>query len=534
MELEKRDALLSLSLATFCFLNPWAELSSSTHYYYRKLPPAATTIWATAANTLLLTIAIWLGIAWVKRSKSPTIRYIGYVCFFALLIAAVDSLQVHVVDFNIEGRLTRRVGWEVRALAAAVVLGVVLLAAVYARFLARPAANLMIALSPLFPLVAVQAVWTHWKRPPDAHFADAVATRRASPAKATRMLWLMFDEWDQRISFENRPSGFALPEIDRFRKEALSANRFSGGWYGTRNAVPSMLTGHRVTQSREAGPRDLAVRWDGGNEPSRWSARPSFFQILREQGWSVGLSGWYHPYCRVIGSQIDICRWEAGASIYDRPEYSQDLTLAESMGVIAERQLLKPVGLSWANLSRKDVRQRRLQAREYQSIYNEAMKMLGNVDFLMVHLPVPHPFGIYKRQSGELGGFPNATYVDNLALTDRTLKDFRSALTQQGQWDDVTVILSSDHSLRMAYWAESTGWSDAERQAFGTTRARWVPFMIKLPAKQPAAIYDERFSILLMHDLIIALARQEIRTNDELRSWLDRNKSRFPIPGSKP
>src|SRR2546423_46880 len=48
---------------------------------------------------------------------------------------------------------------------------------------------------------------------------------RAQPARSLRrVVWLMFDELDQRITFEARPPGLELPELDRLRRESLYAD----------------------------------------------------------------------------------------------------------------------------------------------------------------------------------------------------------------------------------------------------------------------------------------------------------------------
>ena len=88
--------------------------------------------------------------------------------------------------------------------------------------------------------------------------------------------------------------------------------------------MPSILTGSNIQEERDAGPRELLVRPEGSREFLRWSTQPTLFSRLRELGWTTAVTGWFLPYCCVLGAQIDLCDWEAGASIYDRPEYARD------------------------------------------------------------------------------------------------------------------------------------------------------------------------------------------------------------------
>ena len=39
-----------------------------------------------------------------------------------------------------------------------------------------------------------------------------------------RVVWIIFDEADYRMIFEQRPASLEMPEFDRLREESLSAN----------------------------------------------------------------------------------------------------------------------------------------------------------------------------------------------------------------------------------------------------------------------------------------------------------------------
>ena len=55
----------------------------------------------------------------------------------------------------------------------------------------------------------------------------------------------------------------------------------------------------------------------------------------------------------------------------------------------------------------------------------EALIRDQSISFVFIHLPVPHPPGIYDRSTGRerAGG----TYIDNLALADRSLGELMAA-----------------------------------------------------------------------------------------------------------
>jgi hypothetical protein len=339
---------------------------------------------------------------------------------------------------------------------------------------------------------------------------------------------MLFDEWDYWLAFEERPAGLSLPEMDRLREQAFNASRAVGGGRRVPHAIPSLLSGYNVSGERDAGPRELLIQPNGSQQFVKWSSQPTVLSRLRDQGWTTAVAGWFVPYCRVLESHIDICAWEAGASIYDRREYAEDLPLIECMRTLAYRVVTRLPKISKARPFRKDLRQRELQVDEYQRVRNTARALLGSADFVFVHWPVPHPFGIYDRATGKIGAYIHSTYFDNLALADRTVGDFRALLEERGKWDDTIVVISSDHSLRYEKWRQSPSWSRTEAEAI-RRRFPYVPFMIKLAHQRHGQNYNQPFSMLLMHDLLLALASGNINTPEKLIAWFDANRDRFSL-----
>jgi hypothetical protein len=340
---------------------------------------------------------------------------------------------------------------------------------------------------------------------------------------------MLFDEWDYRLAFDRRPAGLMLPEMDRLRNQAFHATHAVGGGYGIRHALPSLLIGHNVVAEQDAGPRDLLIRLEGTPELVKWSAQRSLFSRLRENGRTTAVAGWYIPYCRVLGAQIDICEWEPAASIYDRPEYAENLSLIEGMRTLARRVVTTIPKVSKTLPLRKDISQRELQVKEYERIRGTARKLVGSADFVFVHWPLPHPFGIYNRSTGTIGPYADSTYADNLLLADRTVGEFRSILEEGGRWDDTILIISSDHSLRPEQWRYSPAWTRTEAEMTGNRQFPYVPFVVKLARQRHGLDYNEPFSMLLINDLIVALARAEINTPEQLSAWFHANRERFPL-----
>jgi hypothetical protein len=294
-----RHAFVCLSLANLYFLDVWIELGNRTHDYYMKVPPRWAMLYAAAADLALLWLCLLACAALWRRFRSPAADLIACLAAGAALLVPLNILRTSVFGSTfawLGGLLGRST-----MLAAAGLLG--LLTVAYALYRPRRCLQALslglLLLLPLLPIMAGTAIVSMAFRPPDEAFASSVPLpegRRGRP----RMLWMLFDEWDQRLVFDARPPGLALPAIDRLRAEALVASRAVGGGYGTANAVPSMFIGRRITESTPAGPSELLIGIDDGSskdgdlEPI--SAHPSLFGRLRQHGWQTAVVDWYHVH----------------------------------------------------------------------------------------------------------------------------------------------------------------------------------------------------------------------------------------------
>ena len=79
---------------------------------------------------------------------------------------------------------------------------------------------------------------------------------------------------------------------------------------------------------------------------------------------------------------------------------------------------------------------------DYVALADAADRMLKDpsASFVLIHMPIPHPCGIYDRKNGKFS-LTNSNYLDNVALADRFLQHVRSELEQSGQWDASTIVV---------------------------------------------------------------------------------------------
>src|SRR5690606_2362400 len=107
--------------------------------------------------------------------------------------------------------------------------------------------------------------------------AQPLETTAATAAGRPRVLWLIFDQLDQELTFEARPADVELPAVDALRDESFSADRAyaPAGW--TIVSIPALLTGRLVARAEPTSANTLWLRFADQDEPERWGSQPNVF-----------------------------------------------------------------------------------------------------------------------------------------------------------------------------------------------------------------------------------------------------------------
>jgi hypothetical protein len=357
--------------------------------------------------------------------------------------------------------------------------------------------------------------------------------RAASPkGRAPRLIWLLFDELDQRLAFNERQPSVQLPELDRLRSESFAATHaFQTGGY-TMIAIPSLLSGRIYTNADMADADSLMVKPEDRAEEVDWRSEPNVFRRARELGLNAAVVGWHHPYCRVLGDDLVRC--------FDKPSDPSPALLRETDA--AEEGLARTIGLLFGRLAvnfydifrpdsdsvaekLKDESFQRHQQQQYFALRDRAYQdaIDPRVDFLYVHFPTPHLFAIYDRQRQDFTLSKKTTYFDNLALVDRTVGEIRRQLEHAGLWDSTSILITADHGLRYELWHGHLNWTPQFDQLLANGASPLVPFILKLPGSHEGVVYDSALSSVVEGDLTLAVMAGEVTTPQQVSEWLARH-----------
>ncbi len=532
-----RDLSICFWLANFSFIGGWddlLQLSSKTVNYYRLAPPDTGLLIPVLLDVALLTILLWFCARLVRRLALPWLTTIAQCAFLMALMAP----SRHIVNWWVKPHIDELTALIIqRSIDALIVAGIVML--VFFRLRIALLIGRGIALV-VVPLIAVNlfCIFLLWRPSPES-FASRQPAARVTALNTTRMVWIIFDEMDQRLVFPERPPAIELPELDRLRSEAIYATNVRSPDYWTRSSIPALLTGNHVQSTFPTAPNDLTLTFDDGTRRP-WSTQQTVFSRVRAFGVNSGLTGWFHPYCRVIGDQLTSCFWEPhrhAITSLTHYRYARSLGIASGMAAqvllyLDRLPLIRRLNFI-DHLRRAELPiMREEQVAEYQRLISESVRMAADplLGLVVIHLPIPHPVGIYSRFTNSISAGDGANYLDNLELADRSLGRLRRAIERAGLWDKTALLVTSDHPFRGDLWKdELVNWSREEAELTGNRNGELVPFVLKLPGQTKNVTYTAPFNNMLTHDLALALLSNKVAGVEQTISWIDAHRAQTII-----
>lgn len=485
-----KDALLALSLANLLFVETWAELLfDADGGYFNKLPVGWHALLALLFNLTWVAVVAWIILRAVRQTKSAWLRRLVVLAASLVLAQAANYVRVQVLGWSLGG-LLRFGGLPMVGLVGLIGLGVLL------RFHSLAARVEMAVLGILSPLAfltlgrvllvlsGVIEIRQHTE-------PGSAAGMLNEPQHAPKVVWVIFDEMDQRLAFTVRPEKLRLPEFDRLMGESISlTNAFPPG-HCTLISMPALTTGKAVRRSRATGHSSLELTLQGEDDVVRWESLTNVFDRARALGFNTAAVGWYHPYDRVMGRSLSRVTWY--------PYMWFEMVRGETFLECVWNQI---TAISF-------VEHRRRLAMDYEEAMLDALPLAADpaIGVSLIHLPVPHPPGIYDgargrhsvTQFGRLQG-----YLNNLRLADLALGRLREHLTAKCAWTNTWFIASSDH-----WWRQSRS---------GDHR---VPFILKPPAPGKGEVFGGMVNTIVTGDLILAILRGEVTDTGSAIAWLE-------------
>ena len=348
----------------------------------------------------------------------------------------------------------------------------------------------------LVPIVLVESMtWNTWSNP-----REAVRVVRPADPRAHPVYFFVFDEWSWLQSTKDGAFRRSLPHIRALSDSAILFRNAHSPSTDTYRSLP-MLIYH--TREGEQLPRVFVSRgrgheWVNPGEDARPEAArtPSLFRLARAHGYNTALAGFYLPYRKVLGDQVDVCdawsNYPEPRNLLERMEYQAVENLRFNVDPIS-RHLFRPLtahlySAYWLRMNR--------------ALHRDASAMLDSLprnSLVFIHYPLPHAPYIYDTHGGFTGDYKvrwgvahtddedrmlgtAAEYARHLVYLDQVLGGFMDELRRDGTYDDALVIVTSDH-----HWRTEPD-SALRRRSF-----RWVPLIVKLPGQHAGGVVDDSF-----------------------------------------
>ena len=375
-------------------------------------------------------------------------------------------------------------------------------------------------------VVLVQLAWFGWRardlnHPVELHRHSAVAQ---SEVHHGRVIWILLDELSYQQVYGRRYPGLKLPGFDRLAAEGTVFSQVVPIAQDTALVIPSLMTGIRTKALGISADGQLHQLHDADTDTWRtFDPQGTVFQDALDVGYSTGVAGWYNPYCRILPSVLDHCFWASQMPLHGHL-YSRQSVMQNILGPWTSLMIIgQHVLLGDSDGHNPDVELTKAHISDYQELVAAGDDLLqdSSSDFIFLHMPFPHPGGIFDRRQNKLS-LALTSYIDNLALADQYVAHVRALLEQRGEWDSSTVVIMGDHSWRTkAVWMGSSQWTSEDQQASQGGQFDDRPaYIVKLPGQQVGAVIDTRYQAIRTRGLMDELLTGRLKTVSDLAAWV--------------
>jgi hypothetical protein len=521
----RRDFLVCLSLANLSFWYSWCLLlyTDTSQYYYLEFPPDATFACMVILEVLLFAVLCWRAIIFARRFDNSWLLRMAKCIFMLGITAIVFSMRWvgNMTPLLWIYALWNKIGSvALSAVASVVCLSCVFLVVRKFNSIVKASVVLVLIFSPFVVVTFFQAgmfvIRDLMSKSAGGLAVSNVKKTIIHNQSLRRVVWIIFDEMDQRLSFVERPDYVHLPHFDRLRQEGLYALNAHPPYHSTLESLPALLTGRLISRAVPLGLDDLEITYLDAKMPVSWKDQPNLFSMAKEMSLNAAGGGYGHPYCRLFGDMLTSC-FSYSHSHFEWKGRNLESNLLDAM--LAQIFPLVPIG---------DRYNSRI---EYLSMLDYAKKVAVDerLNLIFLHFRIPHAPYIYNMEKEEfsviydfVSSRSGKGYFSNLVLADITLGEIREVLESTDLWKKTTLIVSSDH-----WWRRHNNTYDGKVD-------KRVPFILKLAEQSNPVIYEPEFNTVLTYNLVLATLDGRVSTISDVVNWLDEHRNTQPIYGAIP
>jgi hypothetical protein len=314
------------------------------------------------------------------------------------------------------------------------------------------------------------------------------------------------DELSYHEVFEDPPSGLTFPNLERFAQHSITFSNLQPSGYHTEEVIPGLILGQPVGDVEHIYGRPFRFRSTYRGAWHLYDPAQTIFGDAHRLGWTTGIAGWFNPYCRYLPGVLDRCFWQDSDVYPGLPVklYYNRSTLANLWALLPPHEHLDPLAIHRID--------HQTHMNDYADVMAQSESLISDqrIRFAMLHLPVPHPPGIYNRGRHEL--VPAGNYIDNLVLADDTLGTLMKLIRSTPDAAQTSVIVSSDHAWRVADWKKLSDWTPEEEHISGERFDPRPVLMVHLAGSEEGRTVAQATSAMVVHSILNAMLRGQAET----------------------
>lgn len=490
--------LVAFSLSALTFFPAWSQILDGTRYFdypgfpFDPLAPAVTLFWMVILTPILY------------GAFHNSLKWVIVTC----LLISINGIRL---ELGLSG----------------IVYGFLSLFILVFAFLYKERFRIilqkgLLIVSPFAFIVSAKALWSLSYLLEPTQDMVATSTRLDSP----RIIWMIFDELDPRLAFENR-MGIALPNLDSLRSEAVFATHAYAAGSDTIQSIPSMISGLILTDETILNDRNVAYTRLDNKERVDWYQIPNIFEKAHQKGARSAVLGNYHPYYKLLGRYTKYCLRSCvrDESILNHFYETSRLVFYEELlnGIPFIRRLFFGEAL---------VREQHIKCYKHMLKHAKTVCADPDIDFVFIHWPIPHHPGIYNPRTKEFSKEYPSSYFDNLILVDETVGQIAHEMRQVNLWNSSVIIITSDHGLRSCTLETSScdAFEHDLRTFLRNTDFR-VPLLVKMPGQKAPLVFDGKIRMCHLHNMIENIQDKKIHSPEQLASWMQSQGPSFTLAG---
>ena len=354
-----------------------------------------------------------------------------------------------------------------------------------------------------------------------------------------RLVWIIFDELDQRAVFEDKEGARNYPNFHKFKDSALYATRAYAPGAATIISLPALLLGKKLDKVKLLPHQQLLITAQN-EENFKWSDQETVFSQAYKKGYRSAIKGFYHPYHRLFNDylaekksfslKIDLFDLRTLSAFILKKTFQLNFYFLEKLGSLAQSKTSSLASPKRHN-HLKNFPLDQLE-KTFKNFHQEVLRLTtkSDLNFIFIHCPYPHCPAYYSLKQDCFSCDDSADYFGNVKMTDHFFGEICQELKKQGLWDQTFLVVSSDHWFRES-WTQLPFWYQVNHKEEDLAKQvdLRVPLLIKGINQKAGLVFEKSLNTVILHNLFLEMMDEKMSSAEDLKNWLEQHHNQVEL-----